>query len=138
MLKNHPCFRIISHSKFGYYWLERCWCSNFWENSLRTFTGCVLGVYTNNATLYKKAFGTLTPKWGLYAPQVNLDTYFDANFITQILGINSGLMQLYDQQKINVTDKATKHLFDFDNNGKRNITLINLMVHNSGLQSTIT
>jgi len=47
-------------------------------------------------------------------------------------------MQLYDQQKINVTDKATKHWFDFDNNGKRNITLINLMVHNSGLQSTIT
>jgi CubicO group peptidase (beta-lactamase class C family) len=66
-----------------------------------------------------------------------LDTYFDANYITQILGINSGLMQLYDQQRINVTDKASKHLFDFDNNGKRNVTLINLMVHNSGLQFTM-
>ena len=40
-------------------------------------------------------------------------------------------------QKLNVTDRASKHLFDFDNNGKRNITLINIMVHNSGLQATM-
>ena len=96
-----------------------------------------MGVYTNNSVLYKKAYGTIAPKWGIYAPQVNLDTYFDANYLTQILGINSGIMQLYDQLKLNVTDKASKYLLDFDNNGKRNITLTQLMVHNSGLQSTI-
>ena len=34
------------------------------------FTGCVLGVYSSNSTLYKKAFGTLFQKHDLYAPPV--------------------------------------------------------------------
>lgn len=80
----------------------------------------------------------MTPIYGLYSSPVTLDTIFDINFITQVIGINSGLMQLYDLQKLNVTDRVSKHLFDFDNNGKRLLTLTNLMIHNSGLQSTYT
>lgn len=101
------------------------------------FTGCVLGIYTNSSVLLKKAYGSLAPKWGLYAPSVNVDTYFDINYLTQVIGINSGIMQLYDQQRLNFTDRVSKHLFDFDNNGKRYITLASLMLHNSGLQATM-
>lgn len=100
------------------------------------FTGCVLGVYNSNGPIYRKSFGTVTPKWGLYANSVNLDTYFDINFLTQVIAINSGFMQLYDQQRLNVTDRPSKWIFDFDNNGKRPITIANLMLHNSGLQAT--
>jgi hypothetical protein len=39
----------------------------------------------------------MVPRWGLYSPPVTLDTVFDANYLTQVLGINSALMQLYDQ-----------------------------------------
>lgn len=53
------------------------------------FSGCVLGVFTQNTTIFKKAYGTIVPKWGMYAPAVDLDTYFDANYITQVIGINS-------------------------------------------------
>lgn len=102
------------------------------------FTGCVLGVYSANATLLKKAYGTMTPKWGLYAPPVTVDNVFDINYLTQVIGINSGFMQLYDNMKLNVTDKVTRYLIDFDNNSKRNITITNLMLHNSGLQATYT
>jgi hypothetical protein len=49
----------------------------------------VLGVFTNNSTIVKKSYGTIVPKWGMYAPAVNLNTYFDANYITQVIGINS-------------------------------------------------
>ena len=55
-----------------------------------------MGVVTNSSVLIKKSYGNIVPKWGMYAPAVNVDTYFDVNFITQVLGINSGLMQLYD------------------------------------------
>lgn len=34
------------------------------------FTGCALGVYSANSTLYKKAYGTLFHKHDLYAPPV--------------------------------------------------------------------
>lgn len=97
----------------------------------------MLGVYNNSTLLYKKPYGTIAPKWGLYAPATSTDHYFDVNFITQVIGINSGLMQLYDQARLNFTDRVSKHLFDFDNNGKRYLTLTNVMIHNSGLQYTM-
>jgi CubicO group peptidase (beta-lactamase class C family) len=102
------------------------------------FTGCVLGIYTNNATLLKKAYGGISPKYGLYSIPVTVDSMFDLNFITQVIGVNSGMMQLYDLTKLNVTDKVSRYLSDFDNNGKKNLTISNLMIHNSGLQATFT
>ena len=61
------------------------------------FPGCVLGIFTNNATLYKKAFGTMTPTYGISSPPVTLDTYFDLNYLTQVIGINSKFMRYYDE-----------------------------------------
>jgi hypothetical protein len=46
------------------------------------FTGGVLGIATNNATLYKKAFGTLGQKHGFYAPPVTADMKFDIGYLT--------------------------------------------------------
>lgn len=79
----------------------------------------------------------MIPRRGLYSQPVTVDSVFDVNYITQVIGINSGLMQLYDQLRLNVTDRASKFLYDFDNNGKRYITLSNLMIHNSGLPFTV-
>ena len=98
----------------------------------RIFTGCVLGIATNNATLFKKAYGTLGPKHGIYAAPVTIDMKFDLGYLTEPIGINSALMELYDQSKLNTTTRASTLFFDFDNNGKRYITLQNLLEHNSG------
>ncbi len=48
---------------------------------------------------------------------------YDINYLTQVVGINTVLMQMYDQGKYNVSDRVSRHLFDFDNNGKRYITV---------------
>jgi hypothetical protein len=48
----------------------------------RIFTGCVLGIATNNATLFKKAYGTIGPKYGIYAPPVTVDMKFDLGYLT--------------------------------------------------------
>ena len=61
------------------------------------FSGCVVGVATNNATLFKKAFGTLGPKRGFYSPPVTVDMKFDIGYLTEPVGINAALMDLYDK-----------------------------------------
>ena len=91
-----------------------------------------MGVFSKNETLYKKAYGTITPNYGIKSPPMTADMAFDSNFLTMVLGINTKLMRMYDEQRINVTDKVSRHLFDFDNNGKRLLTIQNLMIHNSG------
>ena len=78
----------------------------------------------------------MTPKWGLYSQPVLADTTFDLQFLTQVTGINLGLMALYDNQKLGISDRASKYVTDFDNNNKRYLTIQNLLLHNSGLQST--
>ena len=92
-----------------------------------------MGVFTPNTTLYKKAFGSVTATYGAYSPPVNVDMFFDLNYLTQVVGINTKYMRMYDEQRLNVTDKVSRWLLDFDNNGKRNVTIQNLMMHNSGM-----
>jgi CubicO group peptidase (beta-lactamase class C family) len=103
----------------------------------RIFTGCVLGIATNNATIFKKAYGTLGPKYGLYAPPVTVDMKFDLGYLTEPIGINSALMEMYDQNKFNTTTRVGFLFFDFDNNGKKYITLQNVLEHNSGTSAHI-
>lgn len=98
----------------------------------RIFTGCVLGIATQNATIFKKAYGTLGPKYGFYSPPVTIDMKFDLGYLTEPIGINAALMELYDQNKLNTTTRASTLFFDFDNNGKRYVTVQNLLEHNSG------
>jgi beta-N-acetylhexosaminidase len=96
------------------------------------FSGCEIGVFSDSATLFKRAYGTLAPTLGLYAPAVTSSMTYDINYLTQVIGVNSVLMQMYDQAQLNVTDRVSRHFFDFDNNGKRYITIQNVMIHNSG------
>jgi hypothetical protein len=46
------------------------------------FSGCVLGVATHNATLFKKAYGTVGPKRGFYSPPITVDMKFDIGILT--------------------------------------------------------
>lgn len=91
------------------------------------FTGCVLGIATNNATLLKKAYGTIGPKYGIFAAPVSVDMKFDLGSLTEPIGINSALMELYDQKMLTTTNKVSFLFSDFDNNNKRFITLQNLL-----------
>ena len=42
-------------------------------------------------------------------------------------------MRLVDEKRINVNDLVTKYIPSYDNNLKRNTTIKNLLLHNSGL-----
>ena len=57
---------------------------------------------------------------------------FDLGYLTEPVGINSALMELYDNGKLNTTNRVSVLFFDFDNNGKRYVTIQNVLEHNSG------
>ena len=103
----------------------------------RIFTGCVLGIATNNATLFKKAYGTIGPKYGFYSPPVTVDMKFDLGLLTEPVGINLALMYAWDQKKIDTVSRVGLTFFDFNNNGKGYVTFQNLLEHNSGISTTI-
>ena len=92
----------------------------------------MLEVATNNATLLKKAFGTVGPKRGFYSAPVTVDMHFDLGHLTEPIGLNPLLMDMYEKTLITPTNKVSFLYSDFDNNGKRYITIQNLLEHNSG------
>lgn len=91
------------------------------------FSGCVLGIATHNSTLLKKAFGTVGPKRGFYSAPVTADMRFDLGHLTEPIGLNPLLMDLYEKQVIIPTNKVSFIYSDFNNNGKRYITIQNLL-----------
>ena len=50
-----------------------------------------------------------------------------------MVGTTTAAMMLIDGGKIDLDEKVIKYLPEFNNNGKENITIRNLLLHNSGL-----
>ena len=57
---------------------------------------------------------------------------FDLGYLTEPIGINAALMELVDRTILTTVNKVSFLYSDFDNNGKRFITVQNLLEHNSG------
>lgn len=63
---------------------------------------------------------------------------FDINRLTQVIGINTVLMDLEAQQFLSTTKRIVTSLTDFNNNNKSLITIDQMMLHNSGFPSDFT
>ncbi len=99
------------------------------------YSGCVLAVISNNSTFLKKAYGTTVPRRGFYAPLMQVGYKFDINRLTEVIGINSLLMEMEDQGMFTTSKRIVTSLTDFNNNGKSLITIDNMLLHNSGFPS---
>lgn len=61
------------------------------------------------------------------------DTLYDMASCTKVVAATSAVMKLYDMGLIQLEDKITKWVPEADNNGKGDITIKNLLLHNAGL-----
>jgi beta-glucosidase-like glycosyl hydrolase/CubicO group peptidase (beta-lactamase class C family) len=95
------------------------------------FPGAQVLIAKDGGIVYNKAFGTLEYTAG--SPKVNKETMFDLASVTKVIATTSALMKLYDEGKLALDDKVTKYIPEFGSNGKENITIRNLLVHNGGL-----
>ena len=93
--------------------------------------GGVLLVGHNGRIVYRKAFGSrsLEPT----REPMTLDTIFDLASLTKCIATTTSVMRLVQEGRVRLNDPVATYLPEFAQNGKKDITVRELMTHYSGL-----
>ncbi|HHE31745.1 MAG TPA: class A beta-lactamase-related serine hydrolase [Chlorobaculum parvum] len=97
------------------------------------FPGASLAVIYKSKTVYHQAFGNLT--YNLKDPAAETTTIYDAASLTKPIVTTSIIMQLVERDSLDLHAPVAKYLPNFACNGKKAITIEQLMRHNSGLRA---
>jgi CubicO group peptidase (beta-lactamase class C family) len=110
---------------------------NLINNSIsqKYFPGAQLVIGSSNGIIYEKYFGRYT--YESDADEIKSYSIYDIASVTKVVATTSAIMKLYDDGKIKLEDKVTDYFPDFAQKGKGNITILNLLLHNSGLKAWI-
>lgn len=100
----------------------------------KAYPGCQIVVLKDGQIVYEKAFGTHTYESG---QKVRLEDLYDLASLTKTTATLLAIMKLYDKGKISVTDKASSYLDYLKGTNKSNITIKDLLFHESGLPASI-
>ena len=95
------------------------------------FPGAVILAGSSDNIIYQKAYGHYT--YDKNSPEVTMETMFDLASVTKAFGTNFCVMKLVDEGKLDIYAKVSKYLPDFAANGKENVRVIDLLIHESGL-----
>lgn len=98
------------------------------------FPGAQVVILKNGKTVYDKAFGTYT---GDKKTPVTSESIYDIASLTKTSATLLAIMKLYDKGLFNLSDKISKHLDVFKGTDKEDITIRELLYHQSGLPSSI-
>ncbi len=93
--------------------------------------GCVLAVGHHGKLVMLKAYGQrqLLPE----PVAMTTDTVFDLASLTKPIATATSVMVLIEQGKIQLADPVARHIPAFAQNGKENVTILQLLTHQSGL-----
>ena len=93
--------------------------------------GCVICVGRHDRILHLKAYGNraLKPK----TEPMTVDTVFDMASITKPVATGSSIMKLVEMGKLRINDKVVDILPEFNSKEKDKLTVLDLLVHRSGL-----
>ncbi len=96
----------------------------------KVFPGCQVLVMKDGKPFYDKCFGKYT-----YAStqKVELNTMYDLASLSKTTGTLLAIMKLYDTGKLTLNDKASHYLTFLRGTNKENITIKELLFHESGL-----
>ncbi|MBQ8673193.1 MAG: serine hydrolase [Bacteroides sp.] len=103
------------------------------------YPGCQIVVWKQGKELYNKVFGTHTGK----SPQegsvrfVRPTDVYDVASLTKTSATLLAVMKLYDKGLLSLTDRASDYLPWLVGTDKQEITIRQLLLHESGLPSTI-
>ncbi|HRN26036.1 MAG: serine hydrolase [Ignavibacteriaceae bacterium] len=95
------------------------------------FPGAVVLVWKDGKIFFEKSFGNFT--YDKKSPEVNINTIYDLASVTKVVATTTAAMICCDRKLFSLDDKVVKYIPEFGVNGKENITIKNLMLHNSGL-----
>ena len=92
--------------------------------------GAVLLVARDGVIVYQKAFGRFT--YSPHSEKVTINTMYDLASVTKVAATTISIMKLYDEGKIELDDPVAKYLPRFAENGKCEVTIKNLLMHDAG------
>jgi len=95
------------------------------------FPGAVVIVSKDGEVIYEKAFGHLT--YDDTSATVTLNTIYDIASLTKVIATTTAVMICYDKNLFSLSEPVAKYIPEFAQNGKENVTISNLLIHNSGL-----
>ena len=98
------------------------------------YPGCQVVVLKNGHIMFDKAFGTYTGKG---SPRVESTNIYDLASLSKTTGTLLAIMKLYDKGRFNLTDKISDHLPFLQRTDKKDITIQEILYHQSGLPSSI-
>jgi len=108
----------------------------------RAFPGCQVVVVKDGHTIYNKAFGNHTYEDTGIAGQpvlpVKKSDVYDLASMTKTTATLLAVMKLYDQGKINLTERVATYLPYLKGTDKQTITVRSLLYHESGLPASIS
>ena len=93
--------------------------------------GAVVLIVHGDQIVFRRAYG-LKSKNPAELPMTP-DTIFDLASLTKPIATATSLFVLVEQGKLRLTDRVAQHLPAFDQNGKGNITIADLLLHVGGL-----
>jgi len=98
--------------------------------------GAVVLVGNHEQVLYRKAFGyrSLVPE----KQSMTEDTIFDVASLTKVVATTTAVMQLVEKGKLRLEDPVAGYWPAFKANGKRYITVRQLLTHTSGLRPDLS
>lgn len=88
-------------------------------------------VLKDGDVVYKKTAGKFT--YDADATPVTDSSIYDLASVSKVIGTTTAVMICIDRKLFSLDDKVVKYLPQFGANGKKQITIRNLLVHNSGL-----
>lgn len=97
----------------------------------KAFPGAQVMVIKEGEVLHHQNYGR--QDYSLDSPEVTDSTLYDIASLTKVVGTTAAIMKLLDDGKINLDEKVIKYIPAFAFNGKENISIRNLLLHNSGL-----
>jgi CubicO group peptidase (beta-lactamase class C family) len=96
-----------------------------------TFPGAVLLVNKSGKIIFNKAYGRFT--YADTSSAVTTETIFDIASLTKVIATTTAAMICYEKELFSLDDPVSKFIPSFAAQGKANITIKNLLLHNSGL-----
>ncbi|MEO1022833.1 MAG: glycoside hydrolase family 3 N-terminal domain-containing protein [Bacteroidota bacterium] len=102
------------------------------EQAIRdsVFPGATVGVIKDGVLIYEKAFGYYDYDKRF---RVREQSLYDLASVTKVLGTTTLIMRLIDQKKLSLDDRISIYLPAFDIPEKKDITIRDLLLHQSGL-----
>ena len=94
-----------------------------------------LSIGLNGQIIYQKTFGAVVSSSENKLSQRN---QFNIGTLTEPLALSTAVMFLIDEGSLSVDDKVYHYLPGFEVNDKKNITIKNLLLHNSGIGQNIS